>query len=141
MWTHKGSWDQNTSWALSLSLSYPIFDGWAVSSEIESARAIKDIFDQSLERLKRDINLDVYKRLNELNVTAFNVEAYAKQVLLAKENYEIAAARYRTGNASFLDMLNAEVNNNQFRINYDKAICDYKLYKAALLKATGEKLY
>jgi len=141
LWTHKGALDQNSGWALSLSLNYPIFDGGVNSLKAESAKIELKIFDIQEVSLKRFINKEVFLEWNDLDRIHKSVPVYEQQVGLSRESMEITRSKYREGTASFLELVDAEVNYSSAQINWYQSIYDYKSQTADLLKAMGVKLY
>ncbi len=141
LWTHRGALDQNSGWGISLSLSYPIFDGGVNSLKAENAKIELKIFDIQEASLRRFINKEVFLEWNDLDRIYKNVPVYEQQVGLSKESMEITRSKYREGTASFLELVDAEVNYSSAQINWYQSIYDYKSQTADLLKAMGVKLF
>ena len=141
VWTHKGAIDQNSSWAVSLSISYPIFDGGVNSLQAENARISLRVVDLQLETLKRNMRNEVYFEWNDLARLFSSIPVYEKQAALSKENLEITRAKYREGSVSFLDLVDAEANYSSNQISYYQSIYDYKAQNVDLMRSIGLKLY
>jgi outer membrane protein TolC len=60
-------------------------------------------------------------------------------VLQARENYDLASGRYRTGVGNPIEVADAIISLNNARANLNTALYNYKTAQAALDKATGAK--
>jgi len=60
-------------------------------------------------------------------------------VIQAKENYELASGRYRTGVGNPIEVADATITLNNARANLNTALYNYKMAQAALEKSIGAK--
>ena len=60
-------------------------------------------------------------------------------VIQAKENYELASGRYRTGVGNPIEVADATITLNNARANLNTALYNYKMAQAALEKSIGVK--
>ena len=140
-WTHKGSLDQNSSWGITLSATYAIFDGGVNSLKAENAKISVKVVDLQIENLSRAIMNEVFFEWNDLTRLFSSIPVFEKQAALSKENLEITRSQYREGSVSFLDLVDAEANFSSNQISYYQSIYDFKAQNADLLRSIGQKLY
>ena len=62
------------------------------------------------------------------------------QVKQAKENYELSYGRYRVGEASPIELREAQVTYQEAQLAYYNTLYGYNSAKAALEKAVGKNL-
>ena len=55
----------------------------------------------------------------------------------AQEKYRLAAARYKVGVGSSVEVSDAEVSLSQAQVNYASALNDLRIAKAVMIKALG----
>jgi outer membrane protein TolC len=60
-------------------------------------------------------------------------------VIQAKENYELASGRYRTGVGNPIEVADATITLNNAKANLNTALYNYKMAQAALEKSIGAK--
>ena len=60
-------------------------------------------------------------------------------VIQAKENYELASGRYRTGVGNPIEVADATITLNNARANLNTALYNHKMAQAALEKSIGAK--
>ncbi|MFH1074917.1 MAG: TolC family protein [Candidatus Firestonebacteria bacterium] len=140
-WTNNGRLDQNSTWGISMSLSYPLFDGEANYSRYKSSKAALDIAGLNIEKLKRELLEEIYSAFLNVNRIYGELELFKIQVELAKENLELIKNRYQSGISSFLDLIDAELNYTAAEIGYYQAIYDYKKQEYSIEKQCGVKLF
>ena len=140
-WTHFGRLDQNSTWGISASLSYPIFDGYTNISKFKASKSSLVIANMNIENLKRELTRSIYVSFLEVNRIYEELEQYKVQVGLAKESLELIKNRYQSGISSFLDLIDAELNYTAAEIGYYQAVYDYKLKGYDIEKLCGVKLF
>ena len=139
-WTHNGRLDQNASWGVGLSISYPIFDGAINSIKYQLSRSALDIEDFGIEALKRDLLEKTYIYYNNIMKVFEELSLYKEQVILSRESMDLIQSRYRSGISSFLDLTDAELNYISAEIGYYQMIYSYKTQKYDIERLSGIKL-
>jgi outer membrane protein len=127
-------------WSLNIGVQLPIFDGFQRSVGVARARAARD-----------DARLTI--RSQELAVRADVTAAYlalvaAYQVIgiqlnnkgASAEALSLATERYRVGNGTFIELLDARVTAERADADHVGAIYDYHKAYAALENAVGRPL-
>ena len=122
----------------SISLSIPIFSGFATKAKVQQAQiAVKEV-DYQAESAIDGIKLEVkaaYFKMKEANE---NVQTQEKTIEQAKEALRLAELMYSEGASTQLDVLNANVALNQAKMNYQKSLYEYNVALANLKKAINQ---
>lgn len=123
--------------AIGLSLSIPIFDGFARKSrvkqaEIEIQQIEEDIKNttNSLSLAHKNANLSIRNNINTIN-------SQRENVVLAKEVYSSTQNNYNNGLATLTDLLNAETSLVDAQNSYNQALLNYKLAEIQLIQSNG----
>ncbi len=114
-------------WSLSggLSLSMPLFSGFAISARIKQSEKNLEIAERNLEDMKKRLKIDVKEAelnirevLKRIETTSLSVEN-AQRVLRSTEQ------RFRLGLASQLELNDATLLYSSARMNYLNSVYDY----------------
>jgi outer membrane protein TolC len=116
-------WKDHDSWGVELSLSVPIFDGFATKSNIRQAKLNLAIAEENLKQAKREVILAVKRAF--LSVTE------------AEERIQVAEERYRLGASFMLELIDSQVAFSTAQLNHISALYDYNLAVAQLEQAVG----
>jgi outer membrane protein TolC len=121
-------------------LNFPTVNGMRLKNEIKEARYL---YDKELANAKITQN-SIYL---EIQTAYLNLEEKKQQlpvailgVKQAKENYELSYGRYRVGEASPIELKDAQINYQQAQLNYYRALYQYNSSKAGLEKAIGKNI-
>jgi outer membrane protein TolC len=104
-----GEWSDG--WSANLILSFPIFEGRAVSGRVKQAKVD---YQQSA-----------------------SLRSQEKTIEQADEGVRIANLRYQNGVGTQLEVLSAQTASTQAKVNYINAVFDYELAVAAFDRAAG----
>ncbi len=105
--------NQNRSFYGGLSLSLPIFDGFQTQTNIQMAHVGVKSSEQTLEATQRQVQLDIFQALLNLNASEKGYEAAVNAVAYAKINLETYQEKFRIGGATLLDVLTANAQYTQ----------------------------
>ena len=126
----------NTS-TLGLTVSVPIFSGYAPSYRIRAAEANSEVKEAQRDQLKLQISLDVWTAFQNLRTAHETIKSAEVLVNSAKESARVALGRYKAGVGNIIDTLNAQsalASANQQKI---KADLSRNIARAALAQAIG----
>jgi outer membrane protein len=129
------SWTK--SWSASLVLSFPLFEGRAVSGRVMQARAD---YNQArfLERqIEENVLLAVRSAYASWQEAVASLQSQQRTIAQAEEGLRIANLRYENGVGTQLEVLAAQTANTQAKVNYINAIYDYELAVAGFIRAAG----
>jgi outer membrane protein TolC len=127
------------SWDVNVTLSFDIWNWNKTGSQTEQAEADFEQAKDSYKLLKDAVTLQVTQSYliltqakEKLSVSKFSVEQ-------AEENYRVTSELFKQGLILNSELLDVEVALLQAKTNYVQTLVDYKLAKANLERATGEK--
>jgi outer membrane protein len=130
-----GTW-QNF-YAVNLSLSVPLFDGFEARSRMGQARAAVREIEWTRKGLEDAISLEVRQAVLNHRQARETLLSQEKNVEQAREAVRIAELNYTEGLATNLDVSTAQVALSQARTNYSQALYDCVVSQAQLDKALG----
>lgn len=123
---------------LNLSLSWPIFDGFATRNRVSKARSELYKAELNKARLSEGIDAEVRMAYDAVKTAETTVRAQRENVNLAERGLEIAQARYDAGLMSNLEVLDAQAALTQARLGYYQSLHGYALAKLEMRRARGE---
>jgi len=132
---------QNKGFYGGFSVSLPIFNGFQTQSSIQQADVAVKSSEQTLDATQRQVALDVYQALLNLNASEKGYEAAVNSVASAKINLETAQEKFRIGGATVLDVLTANAQYTQALSNRVIAAYTYIQAKKQIEYATGTLTY
>jgi len=132
-----GDWKDHDSWSVGLSLSMPIFDGFATKSSINQAKINLAIVQEELKQAKRSVALAVKQAFLNVAEAEKRIQVTEESLALAEEERRLAQERYRLGASFLLELIDSQVAYSTVRTNHISALYDYKLALAQLEQAVG----
>jgi outer membrane protein len=126
----------NTS-TLGLTVSIPLFSGYAPTYRIRSAEATREVRAAQRDRIRLQISLDVWNAYQNLRTA--NESVIAAQVLVesAEESSRVALGRYKAGVGNIIDTLNAQSALASARQQLIQAYLNGNVARATLAQAVG----
>lgn len=97
-----------SSYSANLLLTYPLFDGSARRARLQQARADEQVARARVEDLEQQVILQVFTDFYSLRTAGQRIATSRSLVASAQQNEDAAAARYRAGVGSILDLLTAQ---------------------------------
>ena len=139
-WANSEFPPQNRSWSVSLSGSYPLFNGFSRENQLYTAKAQADQ-SRSAERAEE---LQLRKDIDGAYGTTVAAQAsrgLAEQTVeLSREDLRVTQERYRLGLATILDLQSAQITLLQAEVDLIRAQFDYQLGLARLEALLGTDL-
>jgi TolC family type I secretion outer membrane protein len=126
------------AWSVGLNLNIPIFDGFRTTNRVEETLRTYHLIRAQEEAQRQQVALDVesaYLRLVELQERIKANEAAAGA---AKENLDLANGRYQVGVGSIIEVTDAQTLYTDAQTTYIRALYDYKIADAQLVRAIGQ---
>jgi outer membrane protein TolC len=96
------------NYSANLLLTYPLFDGSARRARLQQARADEQVARARVEDLEQQVILQVFTDFYSLRTAGQRIATGRSLVASAQQNEDAAAARYRAGVGSILDLLTAQ---------------------------------
>ncbi len=132
--------NRHSNWNIGLSLSVPIFDGFATKAKVDAAKASYMQVVIGKENLADQVAVDVRQACLELIQAAEVIKSQQDNLQDAKEALEISYVRYNNGVGINLDVLDAQVALAGVEQNLTSGIYDYIMAKAKLDRVMGRGL-
>jgi outer membrane protein TolC len=138
-------WEKNSTfkpdgirpWALSLSLSYPLFNSLGDYTNLEKARSEFKRTEQQVESFRRGLLLQATNAALSVKATEKRIEIAKAGLQQAQEVLNSVVRRYDLGAASNVDLLDAQTAYTSARTDYITAVYDNYMSGVQLARATG----
>lgn len=127
------------SWNAGAALNFPLFTGQSTKYQIEEGRANLEWLQAKEDALRQEIRLNVEQAYLNVQDAREQITMAELTVLQAKENYDIAAGRYKTGVGDPIEVADATITLNNARANLNQALYNYSVAWAELEKSIGEQ--
>ncbi len=131
--------DFSQSTAVGVALEFPLFDGRARSGRIQQAEAAMRRAQFRLQRLERDVRLDVQQAILARRAALQQIQASRSNVRRAERALEIAQVRFENGLSTQIEVNDAELAVTEARSNFARALFQYATARAELQAAMGER--
>jgi outer membrane protein len=135
------SLNNNRSLLWGLNVSFPLFNGWQTTNQVQQAKVSLKTAEEQLSQTERQVQVDIMKSLLDLEASEKQVEVTVNSVLSASEDRRIAEEKYNLGAGTLLDLLTANANYTLALSNKVNAAYDYFLAKKQLEYNIGRIRY
>ncbi len=120
-----------------LSVSVPIFTGFARTNNIKKARLQFDLLDWNEVLLKSQIWTDYTTAMSNYKSNLYNLNVSQENTALAKETYDIVQLQYLQGVVPYLNVITAETNLITSELTYETSLFQVLSSKIDLEKSMG----
>jgi TolC family type I secretion outer membrane protein len=127
-----------SSFSAGLGLRFPLFTGWRNVYDVRAARLQAELAQEDVRDLTQQIGLQVWSSYYAVQTAKQRVATSRDLLASAQESANVAAARYREGVGTILDVLTAQSSLETARAQEVQARADYLLALAELAHATGK---
>jgi len=125
------------NWDVGLNLTFPLFSGYLLKSQLAEARANLMTIEADQESLRQSILLEVRQAYLNLQEAGERVGLSNLVVRQAEENLALANGRFQAGIGNSVERTDAQVLLTNARTQQIQALYDYKVDEAHLEKAMG----
>jgi NodT family efflux transporter outer membrane factor (OMF) lipoprotein len=135
--TRSGDLFKDDIWSIGAGLTQPLFHGGALSAQRRAAIAA---YDQSAADYRRAVLVafqNVADSLRALETDARSLQAQHEAMTAAANSLQLQEQQYQVGGLSYLNLLTAQRQYQQARINYLLALASRYQDTAALFQALG----
>jgi len=139
--TELGRLSDNRSFLWGLNVSFPLFNGWQTTNQVQQAKVNLKTAEQQLSQAERQVQVDIMKSLLDLEAAEKQVYVTVNSVISATEDRRIAEEKYNLGAGTILDLLTAEANYTLALSNKVNAAYNYFLVKKQLEYNIGRIRY
>lgn len=130
----------NLSWSTRLSLSYPLFNGFAREDNVARAEAVARNATATAADTRLRARADFERVMNALKLASEQVDLSKQAVEVAREDLRVQEERYRLGMSTILDRITSQVNLMDAENNEVAARYDYEIARAELEALIGKSL-
>jgi outer membrane protein TolC len=120
-----------------LSVSVPIFTGFARVNNVKKARLQFDLLDWNEVLLKSQIWTDYTTAMSNYKSNLYNLSVSQDNTALAKETYDIVQLQYLQGVVPYLNVITAETNLITSELTYETSLFQVLSSKIDLEKSMG----
>jgi outer membrane protein TolC len=135
VWPNADEFRRN--WDVSLRLSLPLFTGFRIEGQLQSARAELSAAEADRDRLRELVAVEATQSRSELDRSLSVLGARRKTVTQARRAFELAGLRYTNGMSTQLEVSDARLQLQSAELNEASAIRDYLVALADLERAIG----
>lgn len=122
-----------------LSLSIPIFDGFAKHNNIMQSKKTKDMLDLQREDTERNLRIGIRNYNDQMALCIKNYQAANATVEIAQKSYEITEKMYEVGKATLVELNDAQLALEQAQLTQAQAIYNFMVAKANLDEMLGKE--
>jgi TolC family type I secretion outer membrane protein len=130
--------DEHIEWRYGISMSFTIFDGFRTKANIRRAQAQELLSRRSREVAERQVLLDVRESFLDLEIARQSIAVAEEAVRSSEEDLRLAQERYKIGEGTILDVIDAQVNLIRSKTDLVNATYDRRLAVSALRNAIGD---
>jgi len=128
------------TWSVSLSLSYPIFNGFQREAGIVQADANLVSSQAKLRDARLALDANLTQAITALEAAGSQIDVARTSVAAAQENLRMQRERYRLGASTIVDLLTAETSLNQAEVTLVQARYNYLVARAQIEAYVGHAL-
>lgn len=128
---------RQTTWSVSVGASVQLFDGLGTEGRIESAKGDERLQIERLERLDKEVALEVRDAYLSAANEWENVQAAETRVVLNRENLRLQQALYESGAGTLLEWDNARLDMRRAEVSLIQAQINLLLAHVHFEKAIG----
>lgn len=132
--TSKG-WQDNQ--AIGVTLTWPVFDGFATKAKIEQALTVLRETKLLKEKTITDITAELKSAYLATENAISKLKATGQEITLYEDSLKVIEDKYKSGIASSLELEDARLGLEVAQFNQKNAVYDYLSAKARLDKAMG----
>jgi outer membrane protein TolC len=120
-----------------VNMNWPIFDGLLTQAKVQKAQnsVIQDQI--SIDQLQQSLILEVKQNLLDLQESKERMLMAKEGIKLSEEALRLAKTRYENGVGLNIEVIDAQNNLNQSKLNFINAEYDFNINKVKLYKAIG----
>lgn len=134
------SFTSNYGYSFGAYLTFPTINGMLIKNEIKEARYLYDKQLAAAKKVQNDIYLEIRNAYLKLQEKKNSVPVALLQVKQTKENYELSYGRYKVGEASPIELKDAQIIYQTAQLNYYDALYQYNSARAEVEKAIGKNI-
>jgi outer membrane protein TolC len=127
----------NLGYFVTLSLNIPIWDWGVRKSKVQQAQLKEQQSNVELSAAQRQLQRNLQASYGEAQTAREQMDLLRSAVDLASESLRLTLSRYQAGEATILELVDAQTTLTQSRNAYDDGILRYRLAVSNLQSLTG----
>jgi outer membrane protein TolC len=127
----------NLGYFLTVSLNVPVWDWGSRSSKIRAAEIRREQANVELSATQRILLRNFQAFYQEAQTAREQLDSLRRSVDLSAENLRLNGLRYQAGEATILELVDAQTTVTQARNAYDDGLVRYRVALANLQTLTG----
>jgi outer membrane protein TolC len=127
----------NLGYQVSASLNLPIFNWGATQSKVKQAQLRRDLAQVELNAAQRQALADLHVFYSEAQTALSQLDIFKQTADLAAESLHLTTLRYQGGEATALEVVDAQNTLVVARNNYEDGMVRYRVALATLQTLTG----
>ncbi len=128
---------QNLGYTASATLTVPVWNWGATHSKVKQAALKERQAEIDLSLAQRQVESEIATAYQEAQAALAQVESLHSSSDLAAESLRLTVLRYQAGEATVLEVVDAQTTANQARSAYDDGLLRYRVALAAVQSLTG----
>ena len=133
-------WTSNNGWQIGVYLNFPVINGALIYNQIKEANHLYNKELANAKKTQNNVYLEIQTSYLKLHEKENQLPVATLQVKQALENYELSKGRYRVGEASPIEMREAQNTLAESKLQYYKSLYEYNIAKSELEKSIGMNL-
>ncbi len=122
-----------------LSLSIPVFDGFAKHNAIKQTKVNKDMLALQREDAERNLRIAIRNYNDQMALCVKNYQAANATVAIAQKSYDISEKMYEVGKATLVELNDAQTALEQAQLTQAQAVYNFMVTKASLDELIGKE--
>ena len=128
---------QNLGYAAQATLNVPIWNWGAIRSKVKQAELRREQAQNDLAIARRTLDSNIAAAYAEAQGAQSQLDSLRQSVDLAQESLRLTLLRYQAGEATALEVVDAQTTLVQARGAYDDGLARFRVALASLLTLTG----
>ena len=132
--------DLNPNYAIYAKLSVPIFEWGKRRNTLKAGKYAIDMATENQRKVTDNVRLEVETAFYNYSQAVRKVSLTESSLNKAEESNEMAFEKYREGNISIVEVINAEIYHLEAKVNFIQSKLNAQIARSGLERAGGERL-
>jgi outer membrane protein TolC len=128
---------QNLGYSAQATLTIPVWNWGSIHSKVKQASQRERQAELDLTSTRRQLNANITSAYQEAEVARSQVASLRTSARLADDSLRLTLLRYKAGEATALEVVDAQTTANQARNAYDNGLVRYRIALLTLQTLTG----
>ncbi len=132
-----GEYHQASNWEATVGLEWTFWEWGKTYYDVQQQKSIKNEVLKTKMELEEQIQLQIKDAVLDLKTAEENIPITQKAVEQGEENLRVSQERYKAQVSTSTEVLDAQRYLTRARVNHFRAVFEYHLARARLLRAMG----